>query len=147
MSFLSDIEKIKEETFWVALFDIIFLISPGFLILFYFKQNIFLDLDSIKLILLSVSIIAPFVFLNFLIIVILSAAQKAEIKSDDTFSFITLGIFFSNIIFYILFLVSCLLNFSFRITMFWLIGIELFFFFLSITIAILAKSKNSKTKN
>ena len=147
MSFLSDIENIKKETFWLALFDVIFLISPGFLILFYFKQNIFLDLDSIKLILLSVSIVTPFVLVNFLTIIFLLTAQKIEIKSDDTFSFITLGIFFTNIIFYILFLVSYLLNLSFKIIMFWLIGIELFFFCLSIVIVILTKLKNSKTKN
>ncbi len=126
MSLISDIEKFKEETFWFILFDLIFLIAPGILILFYFDRTLFLSLEAMKLILLSISSTVPFIFINVLCFWSLIEEPDTKMKKDDVFIFFTLGIFLSNIIFSIVLLISYLLNLSFRTAMCSMVGFEIF---------------------
>lgn len=122
MSFISEIEKTTEETFWFILFDLVFLIAPGFILLFYSSRDLFLTLDTIKLILLSVSFVAPFVFINSIFLAL--SIRNGEAKKEDTFICFTLGILLTNIIFYIALLISYFLKLSLANTLFSILALE-----------------------
>ena len=105
MSILSEIEKIKERTFSLVLLSILLLIAPGVLIIFEFYRDLFSSMDSIKLILLSLAIITPFVFINFF------AQMKTEKQAeDDIFFSMLLSIIFSGLVLYIVSLFKLFIN-------------------------------------
>jgi hypothetical protein len=69
MSLLNDIGKaVNNKNFLLASLDVLFLILPGFIVLFVFRSDLLLSLDWIKLVLLSASITAPLAFLNVMIL-------------------------------------------------------------------------------
>ena len=103
MDFLKFIEKLGSDkkfsgTFFIALFDIIFLISPGILILFIFSNKYFLEMDTIKLILLSISITGSLSLLNSVLII--DSMKKMKDKSSVLIIF-SLGILMTGIIFFL----------------------------------------------
>lgn len=130
MSFLQDIEKITEERFLIILLDSIFLFSPGLLTIFYFWNNIFLESESVKLILLSLAISSPFVLWNFLLL--FAVVYKGKLsdfnEKDLTFALFTATLVLTNILFYLLLLASYIIEISFQSSLYLLIGIELVLF-------------------
>jgi len=60
------IESIKSRDTLFSLLGFIFLVAPGVTVIFLFDRDLFLSLDWIKLILLSVSIVVPVAFFNTL---------------------------------------------------------------------------------
>ena len=78
MTILSDIEKVTDESFLFVLFDTLFLISPGLLIIYYFHRDLFLNLDSIKLVLLSIATTLPFLCWNIILIFQLLYRGKSD---------------------------------------------------------------------
>ncbi len=60
-----ELEKLVKNKGFLAIFiSVLFLFTPGFLVIYHFKPNLFLELSDIKLALLSVSFLAPFVVTN-----------------------------------------------------------------------------------
>ena len=146
MSLISDIEKIKKETFWIGLSDLLFLIVPGFLLFFIFNRDIFLILDPTKLTLLSFSFTAPFVLINvFCLMLFEEEGARTGDRSEITFLEFTLGIFFTNIIFFIVLFISYLLSLSFKNVIVILTVVELFILILSI-ISSIWKYKGKKAQ-
>ncbi len=94
------VELIKDKDFWLILFDIIFLISPGILVLFTFYRNdIFISIDVLKLILLSISISGPLAMVNIATIIVSTIDSK---KSDKiNFGIFTVGILSGGVVFYV----------------------------------------------
>ncbi len=110
MSILQDFfEKFKDDLFWFIFLDIIFLISPGFLVIFIFFRDIFLTLDTLKLILLVISITAP---ISFMITAILES-PKDTIKRD-LFREFSLGICITGVILSFPVFLSWVLRYSFN---------------------------------
>ncbi len=111
------IKEIKEKTFWLTLFDLIFLIAPGVLLLFYFDRNLFLILDSIKVILLSISFIAPFIFIFVIMVPVMPVIKN----KDNIFISFTIAIFLTNFNVCLMLFTSYLFKFSFIKSIFTLI--------------------------
>ncbi len=101
MRFLKEInDEFQKEVFWISLFDILFFIAPGFLVLFIFYRDLFISLDAIKLILLALSISVPFVVLNAIFVGLLqSIYAKTKNSEDNMFICATISLFFTNIFF------------------------------------------------
>ena len=91
--------------------------------LFYFYPDIFLSLDTVKLILISISSTFPFILVNLIFILILIRNGKAT--NEDTFYCFSVGIFLTTLVFYIDLFVSFLLKLSFRNFIFLASGIEI----------------------
>lgn len=91
MGVLAELEKIKDGHVLLGILNILLLIAPGVLILFWFHQNLFLSLDWVKLLLLSSAISAPFVFLNIL------TGTIERTSSLDLFNNMTLAIWLYGI--------------------------------------------------
>ncbi len=64
MSFFDGIEKIKKKEFGFGLFGMLMLISPGFLAIFYYQRNLFIELDFFKLIMLSIAFVSPYLYIK-----------------------------------------------------------------------------------
>lgn len=127
MSFLSEIERIKEETFGVAIIATILLIVPGLTFIFYFSRELFIALDIIKLVLLSISLIAPFLFVNFIIFATISESNKSGLRGskENVFMALTVSLIFSAAILYITLLMAYFFEFSFRTSLGWASGLQL----------------------
>ena len=147
MSFISEAEKITEANFLFVLLDAIFLVSPGLLVVFHFNRELFLGLDSIKLILLSIASTLPLVCWNIILLTYL--IYKGKIEADErkevffTFSF---SLAATSFIIYFLLFISYLFPLSLRTSLFTLLGIEVV---LTITLLVInwraaRKIKNSK---
>lgn len=76
MDIANEVKKIDAPTATaVSVFFVCFL-APGFLTLFYFKKDLFLNLETVKLIILSVSISAPGFFIPYFITFITASVLK-----------------------------------------------------------------------
>jgi hypothetical protein len=58
---------IKDRDFTFSFLGLLFLITPGVATIFYFSQNIFLQIDFLTLILCGITLIAPIILINFLL--------------------------------------------------------------------------------
>ncbi|MFA7151495.1 MAG: hypothetical protein WC113_01155 [Candidatus Paceibacterota bacterium] len=85
MSF--NFKQLKEKALLLFLLDVILLVAPGIAILFIFFRDIFLSLDWVKLILLSISITAPFTFLNMLLVPELDKDYDPNRKDEFFYGF------------------------------------------------------------
>jgi len=92
MSILSDFQNIEKEPVASTILNLLLMISVGMIAIFYFDKNLFLTLDTIKLILLAISINIPFIIIAFIPLVP---------NLDNTFQTFSAGTFFSSISFFI----------------------------------------------
>lgn len=67
----------------LAFFDIVFIVSPGFLSIFLFRLDLFLNLDWVKLSIFSCSLLIPFIFLNLLLILAFHSPNTFEKKGSE----------------------------------------------------------------
>jgi hypothetical protein len=65
MSFLKELDHIKSDTAILSFLAVLLLVTPGTAFIFIYANKLFLELETIKLVLLSVSAISPFIVLNF----------------------------------------------------------------------------------
>lgn len=100
-----DIQKIKPNNYLFVSF-LVFTLLLGSLCIFLRDKTLFLSLESIKLILLSISIILPLFFINFLISTYLDEIEFDKWDKQNTIiactlmgSWITSAILIFNIIF------------------------------------------------
>jgi len=125
MDLISEImDNFKKEIFWLVFFTCIFLIAPGFLTIFYFDRSLFVNLEVIKLILLSILFAAPFVLINTFFWVLIYATDEVTTDFDGLYFLIILGVFLTNIIFYCVLFFSYLIGLSFKTAIFSLVGLE-----------------------
>lgn len=128
---MTSIEKlinvIKEEpAFTIAIFDILFLITPGIACIFFYKNDLFLSLDWIKLVLLSVSITSSLSFFN---IMMFDSIYNKDNKNEKSFFIdLSIGIILSGMIIYAIIFVAYILSLSLRHSVYGLGGIEFIFF-------------------
>lgn len=145
MSFLSEIEKIRGNTFVLGIFNIIFLIAPGFLTIFYFYRDIFLSVDLFKLILLSVSFTALVTFVNSILFGIVDSIKSPNTikkeNSKEMFPEITMGSFLTNFLFVILIFISYIFEFNSRVFFYSIAAVEFAVIILFLIISIIGSRK------
>jgi len=73
MNITDEVKKLDSSTATALAVFFICFIAPGFLTVFHFKRELFLDLVTVKLIILSISISAPGFFVPYLMTVITEA--------------------------------------------------------------------------
>ena len=87
-------DLLNNKFFWVSLFDVLFLTVPGILWLYKFDREALFGLETTKLVLLSVAITSPLVFINSLAM----SSWRDNIKKDIFYIF-TLGIMMTSLVF------------------------------------------------
>src|SRR4051812_39403579 len=97
MSILSELEKIKDATFGAVFLCLTLLIAPGFGLIFIFKRELLIQLDIIKLVILSISIQMPFLLTNFVV----AAMNEKSPSSNTVFNCLILAIILSGTLLYL----------------------------------------------
>lgn len=91
---LKELKTLEEQHFVVFIGFLAAILSPGLLIIFHFKNDLFFDLDTIKLLLLAVSISLPILFSGLL--VVLLGTEKGFSSISSVSSFVTLMTFYGT---------------------------------------------------
>ncbi|MEK7618506.1 MAG: hypothetical protein AAB410_05175 [Patescibacteria group bacterium] len=96
MNYLPELNK-NLKGFSLGLLNLLFLTTPGFLTFFIFDKDLFIKIELSKLVILSISIIAPFVIFNFFYF------QKTDEKlvsgqEPSAFTTLTIAIFLSILV-------------------------------------------------
>lgn len=78
---LLELFKLKAEHWFTGLMMTLATFAPGSLILFHFQRKLFIDLDLGKIILLSISLTLPLIFVN-LILSLPHALEYSEVPFD-----------------------------------------------------------------
>ncbi|WP_433915711.1 hypothetical protein [Vibrio vulnificus] len=121
------IQEIKSLSSHQIIYSLAFsaaIISPGLLIIFTYKRELFLNLDLIKLLMLSVSLSVPIIVCATLL-----AVYDTDEQSLDKITFF--GYFISLILVYPTLFSAYLLSFSFKTFSFMLLGSYLGLFFMT----------------
>jgi len=100
-------ENIANSTFLLGIFSLLFIILPGVASIFIFAKELFINLDWVKLLLLSASITTPGALLNVIASLLLSGTS---IKDD--FSHVSLGIIMGGLSIYLVLGISYLKSMS-----------------------------------
>ena len=97
MDIKETLKSIREDnTFSIGLLDILLLIAPGIAVIFVYQNSLFISLDWLKLILLSITITAPLVLLNTVLVPEFN--DDGALKSNDLFGALTLSIWCTGIL-------------------------------------------------
>lgn len=135
---------VKDKYFIFTLFNVFLLISPGIAIIYRFNKDLFLQLDGIKLILMSVAIITPLIVVN----TFLNAVWvDDEINNENSlFVSFTLSAMISAMLLYLIIFLDYL---SYRNLKENLLGLGLaeLFYMLIVSIYSLFKDKKVTSKN
>ncbi len=124
MPLLKDIGELNAKQFVIAVGFFLATIGPGVLCLFLFKRDLFSDLDSVKVILLSVALTLPLANFNLFLI----AAPLSKTKKEANLNFpwlcfnaflLTSGIMYASIY------VAFIYGFTFKTFTFITTGAEL----------------------
>ena len=136
MTILSDIEKVTDESFLFVLFDTLFLISPGLLIIYYFHRDLFLNLDSIKLVLLSIATTLPFLCWNIILIFqLLYRGKLIDANEKKSFFFmVSVALIGTNTFVYMMLFVSYTLGTSFKSSLIFVVVIEVLLTILTVLV-------------
>ena len=137
-NFKDFIKSITEDYFWLGLFDLMLLITPGFLLIFYFDRTLFMSLDTLKLILLSVAFVAPFALVNAFSLL----SMREETEKEAVVICFSLGIFYAAFSCFLALFISYLFKLAFIITIFMLLGLNI----ILVAIAIEEHIKGGKEK-
>ena len=147
MTFLKEIEKIRTYTFCIAIFDLILLITPGLFFFFIFFQNLFINLDLIKLVLLSISLNIPFVTINvFLVAANTNLSLLNSNKESELFDIISLSLLLTGYFMFLILFISYLFSFTARNTLFIIIGLESIALILGVTVSMRQYAKEESKK-
>jgi len=106
MSFLSELENIKSPTFIFTSVAILFALTPGATFIYYLNSRLFLELDTVKLIFLSLCFIAPFILINFLLIDSLLRNRTEE--KNPLYAYIVFSVMISSLQLYGILILSYL---------------------------------------
>ena len=88
MDIVGQVKKIEVSDLIKMIMGLVGVVTPGLLIFFIFKRDLFISLDLSKLILLSISLSLPVVFLNFALMFFLPPTEgrafdlKANISAN-----------------------------------------------------------------
>jgi len=107
-----DLHKIKSLTVVTFLIFCITIVCPGIMFVFLFSRELFLETDTFKLILLSVSITMPISLINSLMIGLIQEPEKGDNLDDNLQLTVILGNIISLPIIYIPLIVKLFVDIS-----------------------------------
>jgi hypothetical protein len=99
MDLIGDPKILKDRAFVLGLFTLFFLISPGIACLYLYFPHYIVELDAVKLILLSMTCTMPLAVINAFVIGICDGRKKE--KNDDLFYDFVSGTIFGGILLYL----------------------------------------------
>lgn len=91
---LKELKTLNEYHFVSLTIFLAAILSPGLLIIFHFKNELFFDLDTIKLLILAISISLPILFSGVLVVLFCTSEDFSSISSIS--SFVTLMSFYGT---------------------------------------------------
>lgn len=100
MSIKESLSAVRSDSFILLVLNVVFLFLPGIGVIFLYDQELFLKLDWARLLLLSSAFAAPIAVLNGAVISALLGIEK-ESRMETGFIEITLGIFLSGLLIYV----------------------------------------------
>lgn len=92
-----------------ALFNIVFIIVPGFAIIFVYYRDLFISLEIFKLLLLSMTFSAPFILINFFV-----TQEGSKINESRVSPKLTLPIFAGALVVYLSLIIAKLFHFNLK---------------------------------
>jgi hypothetical protein len=137
-------KKIESLHFVSSILGFVGVISPGLLILFIFKRDLFISLDLLKLILLSISLTLPFILCNLFCVWILWDEVNKGREGNRLTIDLVLALYISTVIFYLPLAVAFLWRLSLHTYIWSLVVLEITFAIVSVFIWIVdaVKKKN-----
>lgn len=115
MTWLSDIEKIKDPSFALAFLGSLMIFAPGISYIFFFLREMITNLDIFKLLFLSIAIIAPFFLLNFFCYATWCLVRKKDPKTT-VFISMMFSLMLPAFILYMALLIAYIAGLDFRHT-------------------------------
>ncbi len=83
MDIVDQIKKIEVSDLIKTIIGLVGVVTPGLLTIFFFKRDLFISLDLLKLVLLSISLCLPIVLLNFMLMFALpTEGRPLNIKAN-----------------------------------------------------------------
>ncbi|WP_129024148.1 hypothetical protein [Flavobacterium sp. YO12] len=126
-----DLHRIRSITFVTVMLFCITIICPGIMFVFLFSKELFLETDTFKLILLSVSITMPISLVNSFLIGLLQEPERNDNLDDNLQLIIILGNVISLPIIYIPLMVKLFIDISLQCGVSILIALEIIIFLLA----------------
>jgi hypothetical protein len=109
------LKSLADGKFILSLLCLLLLFVPGVTYIFYFNSNLFINLDLIKVILLSLAFVTPFIFINFLFLIINSIKNYLDSNlNSEFFSLFTLSVVYSGILIYTSLIFTYFFQLSFK---------------------------------
>ncbi|KND49878.1 MAG: hypothetical protein AB198_00520 [Parcubacteria bacterium C7867-003] len=124
---LDKIEKITTESFVSGFIFLISFIGPSTALVYYFKNDVFVNVDISKLLLLSVSFFTPFLLINFSIIML--SSDRPSNNERELFDLTMLSVLISSFVCYLAIFICYLFDFNFERFIYLAIFIEILFLF------------------
>ena len=106
------IEDITKGSFIASTIGILSVIGPGFALIFTLMPDLFINLDWVKLLFLSISLMLPTLVMMFLIFLFRALAKK--IIDDSSHEWLVLSLCFNGFYLYEILIVSYFSNISFK---------------------------------
>lgn len=138
------IDQVKKlEAFHIAIFILGFvgIVSPGLLVLFLFKRDLFLSLDFLKLMFLSISLSLPIILCNFFLMGPISDNSESKTEVGEA---LAMALLVSSAVYYLPLVVMYLWGFSLHTFVWTLVGLEVVLVVGSVTVSLLPSSKKKK---
>lgn len=135
-----DLDKIKPSSIAMVFLTFFVTVVPGALFFFLYKPELFLVLDSFKLVLLSMGITLPFFISNAILYVIWEGGLGESTESNGFQIGVLAGSVFTIPVVYIPLFLKLLVAMEGKTALFLMIGLELIVFFG----AIIIESRSSK---
>ena len=93
-----------------------FAVAPGFAIIFYFNNALFIKLETFKLLFLSLSLVAPFLLSNFAFLSLLISKIKPRGGVEDDFWIFVISAFNTSLVLFASLFLAFLLDLGFETT-------------------------------
>lgn len=117
------IEAVGTRRFSLVFLCLLLMVLPGTSVVYYYKQQLFLDFDVTKLVLFSLMLVAPLIFINF-ILVISKIIDQDNFSDEDAMTSLSVAIFMSGFITYVSLFISWILKFEIKTFFYVVLGIQ-----------------------
>ena len=141
MDIIDQVKKLEAFHFAVVILGFVGTVSPGLLVLFLFKRELFLSLDFLKLILLSISLSLPIILCNLFLVGPISENNESKIEIRDA---LAMALVVSSAVFYLPLAVMYLWGFSLHTFVWTLVSLEAVLAVGSVILSLLPSSTKKK---
>ena len=107
---LEQIKTLTIDQIVGGIFALVGALCPGFLIVYVFKPELISSLETIKLIIFSISLTLPIIILNIAII----ARLESQNSQDEDYEIVGKSLLLSSILFYPVLLLAYLMSLNFK---------------------------------